>query len=71
MFDRTENIVGKGENAAYQHFLLFLQCFQRASSSWLLKIQDFLKKGLKMQYNFDDHTMHENAHHPSEWSKPE
>ena len=25
----VENIVGKGENAGYQHFLLFLQCFQR------------------------------------------
>ena len=23
--DRVENIVGKGENAGYQHFLLFLQ----------------------------------------------
>ena len=22
-----ENIMGKGENAGYQHFLLFLQCF--------------------------------------------
>ena len=22
-----ENIVGKGENAGYQHFLLFSQCF--------------------------------------------
>ena len=30
-FDRTENIVRKGENAGYQHFLLFLQCFQTAS----------------------------------------
>ena len=29
--DRVENIVGKGENAGYQHFLLFLQCFQKAS----------------------------------------
>ena len=28
--DRDENIVGKGENAGYQHFLLFPQCFQRA-----------------------------------------
>ena len=28
---RVENIVGKGENAGYQHFLLFLQCFQKAS----------------------------------------
>ena len=28
---RVENIVGKGENAGYQHFLLFPQCFQEAS----------------------------------------
>ena len=27
---RAENIVGKGENAGYQHFLLFSQCFQKA-----------------------------------------
>ena len=25
-----ENIVGKGENACYKHFLLFLKCFQKA-----------------------------------------
>ena len=25
--ERVENIVGKGENAGYQHFLLFPQCF--------------------------------------------
>ena len=30
---RIENIVGKEENAGYQHFLLFPQCFQRAFSS--------------------------------------
>ena len=28
---KVENFVGKGENAGYQHFLLFLQCFQKAS----------------------------------------
>ena len=28
---REENIVGKGENAGYQHFLLFPQCFQKDS----------------------------------------
>ena len=28
IFGRVENIVGKGENAGYQHFLLFPQCFQ-------------------------------------------
>ena len=27
----VESIVGKGENAGYQHFLLFPQCFQKAS----------------------------------------
>ena len=26
---RIENIVGKGENAGYQHFLLFPRCFQK------------------------------------------
>ena len=26
-FHRIENIVGKEENAGYQHFLLFPQCF--------------------------------------------
>ena len=28
---RVENLVGKGENAGYQHFLLFPQCFQKAA----------------------------------------
>ena len=35
---RVENIVVKGENAGYQHFLLFLQCFQKASFQGTLKI---------------------------------
>ena len=28
VFDGEENFVGKGENAGYQHFFLFQQCFQ-------------------------------------------
>ena len=28
---RVKNIMGKGENAGHQHFLLFPQCFQKAS----------------------------------------
>ena len=28
VLEREENIVGKGENAGYHHFLLFSQCFQ-------------------------------------------
>ena len=35
---RTENIVGKGENAGYQHFLLFLQCFQKDTFSGSLTV---------------------------------
>ena len=35
---RVENIVGKGENAGYQHFLLFPQCFQKVSLSGPFKV---------------------------------
>ena len=38
VFERVENIVGKGENAGYQHFLLFPQCFQKTSFPGLLKV---------------------------------
>ena len=31
VFDRVENIVGKGENAGYQHFLFLPQCFEKDS----------------------------------------
>ena len=31
VFGRVEKIVGKGENAGYQHFLLFPSCFEKAS----------------------------------------
>ena len=31
ILEGIENIVGKGENAGYQHFLLFEQCFQKLS----------------------------------------
>ena len=30
VFERVKNIVGKGENAGYQHFLHFPQCFKPA-----------------------------------------
>ena len=36
---RIENIVGKGENAGYQHFLLFTQCFRKAPFQESLKVQ--------------------------------
>ena len=36
--ERIENIVGKGENAGYQHFLLSPQCFHKVSLSKSLKL---------------------------------
>ena len=33
VFGRVENIVGKGENVGYQHFLLFPQYFQKRSKA--------------------------------------
>ena len=38
VLDWIENIVGKGENAAYQHFLLFPQCFPKRSPLGPLKV---------------------------------
>ena len=35
--EQVENIVGNGENAGNQHFLLFLQCFKQASYIGSLK----------------------------------
>ena len=40
VLDRVENIVGKEENAGYQHFLLFPQCFQKPSFIRVVKSQD-------------------------------
>ena len=39
LYDRVENTVGKGENAGYQHFLLFPQCFPKPSSLGSLKVR--------------------------------
>ena len=44
-----KNVVGKGENAAYQHFLLLspppLYCFQKASFSGSFQAPDCVVKG--------------------------
>ena len=39
VLERVENIVGKGENAGYQHFLLFSQGFQKDSPSSSFKVR--------------------------------
>ena len=38
VLQRIKNIVRKGENAGYQHFLHFPQCFQKPSLSGSLKV---------------------------------
>ena len=38
VLERVENFVEKGENAGYQHFLLFPQCFQKTSYTGSLKV---------------------------------
>ena len=37
--EKEENIVGKGDNAGFQHCLLFPQCFLHPSVSGLLKVR--------------------------------
>ena len=49
VFDRKENIVGKVENAGYQHFLLFTQCFQKGSTLASLKAWVFRKNNNNKQ----------------------
>ena len=42
----VENIVGKGENAGYQHFPLFSQCFKNVPFFFrLVKSWDCVVKG--------------------------
>ena len=44
LFDRVENTVGKGENAGYQHFLLFPQVFSKAFFFRVIKSRDCVVK---------------------------
>ena len=37
--EKLKFVLGKGENAGFQHFLLFPKCFQKASSSSLFKVE--------------------------------
>ena len=42
-FDRVEKTEGKGENAGYQHFLLFPQCFNSKDFLFrVVKSRDFV-----------------------------
>ena len=43
--------MGKGENSGYQHFLLFPQCFEKASFSGSLKVRI---AGTELNQDYDD-----------------
>ena len=48
VFHRIENIVEKEENAGYQHFLLFPQCFQKVFFLQCVKSRHCVVMGLSM-----------------------
>ena len=54
VLDWVENTVGKGENAGFQHFLLFPQCFQKDPFLEVVRRRDCVVKSkmcIKPQYN--------------------
>ena len=55
VFERLENIVGEGENAGYQHFLLFPHCFQKASFFRVIKSRDCVVQGFTLSDFFQLH----------------
>ena len=59
--EKVENIVGKGENAGCQHFLLFPQCFQKASFSGSLKL-GLCSKELKPFITFQPKNQNSNCY---------
>ena len=54
--DSVENIVERGENAGYQHFLLFPKCFKQTFSAGSLK-SDLRGKGLLVNYKINWYTV--------------
>ena len=49
LFNRVENSLGKGENAGYQHFLLFTQFFSKAFFLRVVKSRDCAVKSYGLQ----------------------
>ena len=51
VLDREENIAGKGENAGFQHFLLFLTMFSVGFFCGTIKNKGLFKKGSNLPQN--------------------
>ena len=60
VFDRVENIVEKGENAGYQHFLLFPQCFLKGSFDRVVKNRDCVGKSSTVNSLSEDKVLTKN-----------
>ena len=58
LFTWEENIVGKGEIARYEQFLLFPQCFEKQSVVDVLKNEYLWSKGLKQNVCNSPHHTH-------------
>ena len=56
VFDGVENLVGKAENAGYQHFLLFPQCFQKGTFSVSLEVGIVWQRDILLVDELRDHS---------------
>ena len=58
-FEGAENIVGKGENAGYQHFFFFfLAMFSKALSSRVVENQESFGKDLQKELQCKECELH-------------
>ena len=48
LLEKIITSMGEGENAGFQHFLLYLQCFPKVSLSKVIKTQAYLVKAYAM-----------------------
>ena len=63
LIDRVENTVGKGENAGYQHFFLFPQCFPKQSFLGFFKVPDCMVKSKFFHNNSHFQVIHPSLNH--------
>ena len=66
LLDRVDYTVGKGENAAYQHFLLFPQCFPKLSFLGSLKVRIVWQRVNKQLDSPCQRGFKKCGHHPEE-----
>ena len=61
VFHRMENTVGKGENAGFQHFLLFPQGFQKRVFPQCSRKWSMCGKALIQTYNKNENSNHDKS----------